>query len=75
MKPLTPEQEQMKTKLIGTYEEAYTQGFKTLFYSYLGPDPAHTLQGVVADAFGINRKDLLIKSVKMVLDSIEEDFK
>lgn len=59
----------MKEKVIGTFQTMYTQAFKSFLNSTLYNIPPE--YQVMAEAFSINRDELLIKSIKMVLEDRE----
>ncbi len=73
MSETTEQQLLMKEKMLGTLKTIYTDSFKSFLRTALYDIPPERL--VLVEAFGINRDELLIKCIKMVLDSREEHLK
>ena len=70
---ITSAQQDMKEKLIGTFSEAFKRDFEHYLrqLSY-GINPE---EKVIAEAFGINREELAVKAIKLVLDNREKSLK
>jgi hypothetical protein len=70
---MTKRQEQMKEKLVGTFETIYSKSFEDYLRHMLYMESQENI--VMAEAFAINREELVLKCIKMVLDKREKILK